>query len=58
MLNRLIQGLGAAKLAFGCGWKTGFAPRPVLPYRPAWQNGVNYDIPTYLRRRMACGASR
>ncbi len=31
MLNRLMQGLAAAKLAFGCGWKTGFTPRPVLP---------------------------
>ena len=33
MLNPLIQGLVAAqKLAFRSGWKTGFAPRPVLPH--------------------------
>lgn len=27
-------------------------PGWALPqHRPAWDNGINYDIPTYLRRR-------
>ena len=30
---------------------TPLPPRVVLPPRPVWDNGTDYDIPTFLRRR-------
>lgn len=46
MLQRIPQAIVVAARAF----RESLAPQ-VTPYsRPAWDNGTNYDVPTFLRR--------
>ncbi len=46
MLQRIHQAMLAAIRAFRA---TLLTPSIRLP-RPAWDNGTNYDVPTFLRR--------
>lgn len=46
MLNRIAHALSAAAWAF----RATLSPQPTRPTRPAWDNGINYDVPTFLRR--------
>lgn len=48
MLTALVRALRAV-LPCLCHLRSGSPERPVLP-RPVWDNGIDYDIPTYLRR--------
>ncbi len=47
--NRFLHGLTLAFRAFHPA--TPLPPRVILAPRPAWDNGTNYDVPTFLRRR-------
>ena len=49
MLNRFFRTFIAAMSFILSSRKSGFPPRAVMR-RPVWDNGTNYDIPTYLRR--------
>ena len=51
MLNRFIRTLITGISFIRSKKKSGFPPRVVVR-RPVWDNGTNYDIPTYLRRSM------
>ena len=46
MLKRIPQAMLAAIRAFRVSLK----PEPIRPVRPAWDDGTNYDVPTFLRR--------
>jgi len=48
MLTAIVRALRAA-LPCLRHLRSGLPERKVLP-RPVWDNGINYDIPTYLRR--------
>jgi hypothetical protein len=49
MLTRFIRTLIVGISFFRPTKKSGLPPRVVMR-RPVWDNGTNYDIPTYLRR--------
>jgi hypothetical protein len=51
MPKRFIHAVIAAIKAFHSDWKTSFLRPLTHSPRPVWDNGTNYDIPTFLRRR-------
>lgn len=46
MLQRIHQALRAALRAFRTEWLTPSLYHP----RPVWDDGTDYDVPTFLRR--------
>jgi len=46
MLNRLAHAFAAAFTAF----RFTLTAHPASGSRPGWDTGVNYDVPTFLRR--------
>ncbi len=46
MLKRMHVAVIAAIRAF----RAAHQPELILPSRPAWDNGTNYDVPTFVRR--------
>ncbi|SMF93542.1 hypothetical protein SAMN02949497_0829 [Methylomagnum ishizawai] len=51
MLKPLRRLLPALLRLFHIGHAPGFAGWASPTHRPAWDNGIDYDIPTFLRRR-------
>jgi hypothetical protein len=52
MPKRFVHAVIVALRAFRSVWKTNLLPASIYcPSRPVWDNGINYDIPTFLRRR-------
>jgi hypothetical protein len=52
MPKRFIHAVIVALMAFRSDWKTNLLPSSMCcPSRPVWDDGTNYDIPTFLRRR-------
>ncbi|QSA96239.1 hypothetical protein [Methylococcus sp. EFPC2] len=49
MLQRIPLAMLSALRAF----RASLSPQPLGPVRPVWDNGVNYDVPTFLRRGAA-----
>lgn len=52
MLKRFSHAALAAIRAFRADWRTYFQTQPSRLSRPVWDNGTNYNIPAYLRRRV------
>ena len=51
MLKRFIRAVIAAFRTVSFRWEAFPGPRIVTIPRPVWDDGTNYDIPTFLRRR-------
>ncbi len=52
MLKRVHHALFAALQAFRSDWRIYLAQQRMLHARPLWDNGIDYDVPTFLRQRM------
>lgn len=48
MLKRFLQAMTAATRAF----RTSLLSQPICLPRPVWDDGIDYDVPTFLRRRL------
>lgn len=51
MLQRLIHAVAAGIRAFRSDLNGRLLPRTLGQPRPVWDNGTDYDVPTFLRRR-------
>lgn len=51
MLKHFIHAVMTALPAISLRWEAFPAPRTVIMPRPVWDDGTDYDIPTFLRRR-------
>jgi hypothetical protein len=57
MLRHIVRTLIAAVSLIPARENSKFPPRVVMR-RPVWENGTNYDIPTYLRRKAIQATAR
>jgi hypothetical protein len=48
MLKRFLQAMTAATRAF----RASLLPQPIRLPPPVWDDGIDYDVPTFLRRRL------
>lgn len=51
MLKQTIRSVRKAYRSISVGWEVFPEPPIIAIPRPVWDNGTDYDIPTYLRRR-------
>lgn len=51
MLRQLIQTMATPFRTVSLRWEPLPKPRTLVVSRPAWDDGVNYDVPAYLRPR-------
>lgn len=58
MLKRFVQAMIAAFPPVSLRWEPLPAPRAADVPRPVWDNGINYDIPTFLRRQRRADGRR
>ena len=52
MSKRFVHAFITALRAFHADWRTGLLRSSVRQPRAVWDNGIDYDTPAYLRRRV------
>lgn len=58
MLRHLIHSVAASLPPVSLRWEPLPVPRTAMVRRPVWDDGVNYDIPAYLRPRRSRAGQR